>query len=420
MTSNRHILIIDDDPLVLRVCEQYLKEMSIVLRTALNCSEGRMHLQTDPEISLVICDQLLPDGEGVEFLRDMLQQYSSAIRVLMTGAQDRQIALDAINKGEIYRFMAKPIYKEDLVNVVLQALDRFNLQAENARLQSKLALQNEELRRANTQLTGKVDEEQRRSYGLQQETSSWKEACQNMVDLVLEILQRIDISLFKHSQRVAHLSTAIAREMGLDADTLDKVEVAALLHDIGLLGASSFLQANQRRLDQIHAAHERELVRGHIDVAVSLVKFLPLPDVVKAIELHHEYLDGSGYPQGLKGDQIPLLANILSVADSFDEMQGPYEHALSQVEAQAGRLYSPEIVRSLSRLLNQHQFEFSTERSVLMHELEPGMKLASSIYNSSGMLIVKQGQILNDAIIRKLQQHDLANTITQTIFVENS
>ncbi|MFZ5807452.1 MAG: HD domain-containing phosphohydrolase [Verrucomicrobiota bacterium] len=413
-----HILVIDDDPLVLRATEQFLRDVPVIVHSALNCAEGRGVLQTIPEIALVICDQLLPDGVGVDFLRDMLTQYSSAIRILMTGVQDRQIALDAINKGEIYRFMSKPIYKEDMVTVVIQALDKFNLMAENARLQSKLALQNEELRRANAQLSGRVEEERRKSVGFQSESASWKEAFQNMVDLVLEILQRIDLNLFKHSQRVAKLSTAIARELGKDQEFLDKVELAALLHDIGLLGASPFLQTNQRRLDQILVAQERDFVRSHPEVSASLIRFLPLPDVIQAVEMHHEYVDGSGYPKGAQGTHIPLLAAILCVADSFDESHGPYEFAISQIEVNAGKLYQAEIVRSLSRLLQQHTFEFAPEKPILVGELKPGMKLTSSIYTTAGMLLVKQGQILNEAIIYKLQQHDVANTVTQSIFVE--
>jgi HD-GYP domain-containing protein (c-di-GMP phosphodiesterase class II) len=316
--------------------------------------------------------------------------------------------------------MSKPISKDDMVTVVMQSIDKFNLMAENARLQSMLALQNEELRRANSQLSGRVEEEKMRSLGLEKETSNWRAAVQNMVDLVLEILQRIDLNLFKHSQRVARLCTAISKELGKDEDFQDRAELAALLHDIGLLGASPFLQANQRRLDQIHATHERELVRAHPETSASLVKFLPLPDVVQAIESHHEYADGSGYPQNKAGEHISLLASILAVADCFDESNGPHEFSLSQIEANAGRLYPAEVVRALSRLVKQPTFELSAEKPVLMSELQPGMKLASSVYNTSGMLLIKQGQILNESIIRKLQQHDIANSVTQTIFVETA
>jgi HD-GYP domain-containing protein (c-di-GMP phosphodiesterase class II) len=205
--------------------------------------------------------------------------------------------------------------------------------------------------------------------------------------------------------------------MKRDPETMAKLETAAQLHDLGLLGCNAALRANQRSLEQIPSEQEREQVREHPHISGQLVKFLPLPDVIQAITQHHEYLNGSGYPRGLAGERISPLAQILSVADSYDELASNSENALPRIVSAAGSLYQPEVVHALERAISKG-LALRRERQVLLHELIPGMKLTGSIYTATGMLLVKQGQVLSKSMIDRLLQHAESNAITQQILVE--
>jgi response regulator RpfG family c-di-GMP phosphodiesterase len=414
----RLCLVIDDDLIITKSFKEILREVNLDILVASSVNEGRRILLKNPEIAIVICDYLLPDGSGVDFLRDLRVEYPTAVRILMTGVYDKDIAVQAVNAGQIFRFLVKPFSNDDVITSVVQGVDRFELLAENGRLQSKLALQNEELKHANELLERKVYQVQTRSDSLEKQNEEWHGVYRNLINLCLEILQRIDVDLFLHSQRVSRLAVALGRELKCDPLTLEKLEICGLLHDIGLLGCSHFLQANQRNLSAITEQHELDSVKSHADVSANLVKFLPYEDVVKAIAMHHEYLDGSGYSKGEKGENISQLARILSVADSYDETNTAPEFAYQAIEVNATRLYDAEIVRALARLVGSKDFILHKEKAVLLHELQPGMKLANSIYTTSGMLLVKQGQILNDAIIFKLQRHSNSNTISQNIYTE--
>ncbi|MDE1170497.1 MAG: response regulator [Verrucomicrobium sp.] len=411
------VLVIEDDPAILKLIETLLTSKGIGSVVATNLAQAHEILAKLPDFSVVLCDHLLPDGLGVEFLRDLRTHHPLIVRVLMTGAYDKALAMDAINSGEIYRFLLKPFTVDDLLSTLSQSFDRHDLQAENTRLQSRLALQNEELRRVNAQLAQRVAEEEARSRGLTVESSNWRGASHGMIDLCLEILQRIDPLLFKHSQRVAVLACAIARELQCDEDVVNRIEIAAQLHDIALLGCNVTLRSNQRSLNQINNPQEREQIENHPRLAAQLVKFLPLPDVLEAVEQHHEYLDGSGYPDGLAGNRISFLAQVLAVADSYDELASSSDHVLTRIMNHSGRLYAPEIVHALERAVSKG-LELPRERQVLLHELIPGMKLSSSIYTATGMLLIKQGQVLNKAMIDRLLQHSESNAITQKILVE--
>ena len=417
ITERVQMLVLDDDPLILRTILGLLSELPVKITIAENIAQARNHILENPEFGVILCDHLLPDGAGVDFIREIRTRYPSAIRILMTGAYDREVTTKAINSGEIYRFLVKPFTNEELISVVNQSLDRFHLQQENARLQQQLAIQNEALRVANQKLESQVEDELEKSKNLAIESGNWRRACQHLVDLCLEIMQRLDTPLFKHSQRVSYLAVALARDMGYDEEMLSRIELAASLHDIGLLGANASLQSSQRELQTIKSPLEKDHVVGHPELSAALVKFLPVPEVVELILEHHEYYDGSGYPGSLAGEQISMLGHILIVADAYDE-QKKREFALQNMEINAGKLYHPEVVRGLIRLLGNKDFKLQFDRPVLLSELKSGMKLATSVYTASGMLLVKQGQVLTDSIISKLHLHDSGNMISQGIYVQ--
>ncbi len=326
--------------------------------------------------------------------------------------------MDAVNDGDVYRPIAKPFTIEDLMALVTQAFDRYKLAHDNTELRAKLRLREEELKRIAEEGERKAKEEADRVQIRREENKSWRQASEGMIDLCLEILQRIDPDLFRHSRRVATVATAIARELQTSADTLSKVEIAAQLHDIGLLGASLDLRRAQRDPGRIADLQVREHLLEHATTAAQLLAFLPARDIVEAIRQHHEYVNGSGYPDGLAGDRLSHLAQILSVADCYEEWGGEGDRdILARMQAEAGILFSPEVLHALDRAIT-NGIPLVRERQVLPHELNPGMKFTSSIYTAAGMLLVKQGQVLTLPIIQRILQYAESNTLTQHLYVE--
>jgi HD-GYP domain-containing protein (c-di-GMP phosphodiesterase class II) len=238
-----------------------------------------------------------------------------------------------------------------------------------------------------------------------------------MIDLALEILQRVDPLLYQHSHRVSILATAIGKEMGLPAEIQSRLAIAGHLHDLALVGGSDALRAHQRELGKIANPTERDQIERHPALSAQLVRFLPLPDVIEAIEQHHEYFDGSGYPNQVAGSRLAQMTSILIVADCYDELPGGNEAALGKILSGAGHLYAADVAHALERAISKGLHTIR-EKQVLVHELVPGMKLSSSIYTTTGMLLVKQGQVLSRSLIEYLQLHAESNAIVQKIVVE--
>jgi HD-GYP domain-containing protein (c-di-GMP phosphodiesterase class II) len=154
-----------------------------------------------------------------------------------------------------------------------------------------------------------------------------------------------------HSERVMHLSAIIAKEMGFDDTTIERVRLGGLLHDIGKIGIIEALLEKPTSLDE----DEFPPIRLHPDKGVAiLAPISQLQDVLPGILHHHERYDGAGYPKGLKGTEIPLEARIITVADSFDAMvsERPYKKgfsttaALFELRKHAGSQFDPDVVES--------------------------------------------------------------------------
>jgi putative nucleotidyltransferase with HDIG domain len=159
-----------------------------------------------------------------------------------------------------------------------------------------------------------------------------------------------------HSERVASYSADIARELGIDADQVERIRLAALLHDIGTVGIEDSIVRKEAPL----TPEEFEIVKAHTVKGASILRpIAAIGDLIPGVELHHESLDGQGYPYGLRGDEIPMMARIIAVADSFDAMTTtrPYqaamdaEYVLEVLNRLATKRYDPSAVNALTTLV---------------------------------------------------------------------
>ena len=179
-----------------------------------------------------------------------------------------------------------------------------------------------------------------------------------------------------HSDRVAIYAADIARELGIGAQQVERIRLAALLHDIGTLGIEDAIVRKEAPL----TPEEFEIVKAHTVKGASILRPIEtLADLIPGVELHHESLDGQGYPYGLRGDQIPMMARIIAVADSFDAMTTarPYqaamdaEYVLEVLNRLSGKRYDPSAVDALISLVRRGQIVVKSPRPPVSFPQQP-------------------------------------------------
>jgi HD-GYP domain-containing protein (c-di-GMP phosphodiesterase class II) len=209
----------------------------------------------------------------------------------------------------------------------------------------------------------------------------------------------------------------MAEVLSLPPDQKQILEIAAWLHDIGLIGVPRHLirkwQSEPQNLDEA----ERLLIEHHPILGQELAPFVHhLEGVGKIIRSHHERFDGQGYPDNLVASEIPWFSRLLAVAVAYAESTCDPEDAIQAIRLGAGTAYDPEAIRVFVRAIPKATIP-RKEREVLLSELTPGMVLAKGIYTSNGLLLIPEGQQLSAPYIDKLLNHNRINPINQSLVV---
>ena len=325
------ILVVDDEETIREIVSSMLNSAQFQTRQASSGVEALALLDSGEEFDLVVSDLLMPEMDGFALLERTKERFPSLQVVMVTAVSDISAALRAIRDGA-YDYLLKPFEREQLLATVRRALEKRRLQRENdayrINLEALVAARTEQLREAIADL--------KRSYDLT------LEALGGALDLK-------DAETQNHTRRVTAYTIAIARKMGLHGDEVSTIARGAFLHDIGKMAIHEDILKKPGKLTD----GEMAIMREHAYLGYKIVSRIPfLAEAAEIIYAHQEHYDGSGYPRGLKGGEIPLGARIFSIADTLDAITSdrPYRPAQSfkaarkEIEAWSGRQFDPQLV----------------------------------------------------------------------------
>jgi len=358
------LLLVDDEPGILSSLRRLLRPAGYTIITAESGKAG-LEILEHQTVNLVISDMRMPEMDGARFLEQVRNRWPATMRILLTGYADISATIAAINRGEIYRYIAKPWDDNDLTLIVRDALERQLLKNENSRLLSLTQAQNEELKDLNANLEDKVKQrtaeiEQINSF-LNLSNDKLKQNFLVSIKVFSGLMELRGGAINGHSRRVADLARQLAKKLDLPLREQQDIFFAALLHDIGKIGFSDALLS--RPVSRMNG-EELGQYRKHVLAGESaLMPLEDMKDVARIIRSHHERFDGQGFPDGLEGTKIPLGARILSLVNDFDGLQiGTLaDKKMSSDEAKTlllqsrGKRYDPEVIDAfLHRVARQH------------------------------------------------------------------
>jgi putative two-component system response regulator len=343
----RHkILIVDDEAPNLRLLKRVLGDEHEVLPATSGADALAMLAEHD--VSLIISDQRMPAMTGVQLLERSIEIRPLAIKILLTGYTDVQALVDAINSGKVYKYISKPWDAEELRLTVRRALETYELKESNERLL-------EDLKAALGQL---------------------EELSMGTIRALADALDAKCDYTSGHSLRVSRFAVGTGKKLGLMVDDLKDIELAGILHDIGKIGVPESILWKPSQL----TPEERAIMAQHPVKSAHIIGELKgLGRAREYVLHHHEFVDGSGYPDQLKGDDIPLGSRIILVADAYDAMttDRPYrkaighERAIQELRKNAGWQFDASVVDALIKFVGE-QGEFLIEE---IHESVLGLTI---------------------------------------------
>jgi response regulator RpfG family c-di-GMP phosphodiesterase len=403
------ILLLDDEDIVLQTLRDTLVEegYEVLGHTEPLKALGSLTQET---FGVVLTDQRMPNMSGLEFLAKVRQVQPNATRMLTTGVVDLETVIDSINKGEIFRFIAKPWVREELLATMHNAVQRYELICQNELLQTRTTEMNKELQ-AQVERVGQQNQE------LARLNQALGENLQHTAELCLQMLETYSPVLGNQTRRVFHLCSAMAKALDLKPAQKQALELSAWLHDMGMIGVPQPLIKRWQNDPSALSEFERNLIQQHPVLGQELARFTqPLQDVGQIIRCHHERFDGQGFPDQLAGESIPWLARLLAVAVGFAASKDTPADAAKALEHEQGNAYDPQAVRVLLGSLPRSSLP-RREIEVLLPALRPGMILARGIYSAHGMLLVPGGQRLTQEALDKVRNHNALSPLNQELLV---
>jgi response regulator RpfG family c-di-GMP phosphodiesterase len=354
---------------------------------------------------------------GLDFLIESKHLRPNTSRILITAVLSLPTLVDSINKGEIFRFIAKPWLREELTATVRNAIHRYELITHNAALQAEALRLNDELKIANTTLVARVSDLEHQRQQLDLVNRELATSYEHSLELCRRILTTFDPVLGGQAKTLVDVCSRMAETEHFTEEERRVLRAAPLLCDLGLIGIPRELFRAFRTHPERLTERERAMLSNHPVFSQTLATYVDSrPALGETIRAHHERFDGRGYPDGLAGKHIPWTARCLAVAVDFVESGLPKQAALDALLAGSGQAYDPEAVRLFLKVTQLARLPRQV-REIMLEELEPGMVLASGIYSPHGLLLIGEGQELGPATIAKIRSHNQITPIQQRLLV---
>jgi putative two-component system response regulator len=290
-------LVVDDDVEVRRSLARVLQSIGLSTIEARNGREALALLAERGEVPLIVSDLHMPEMDGLTFLREVIRQWPNVAFIMLTGVAEVSTAVECLKHGA-FDYLSKPFL-----------IDEVRARVDNALEKRRLVLENRFLQRSyQERLEASIRELDQRN----------KEQFVGQIQMAVRMLEKKDVYTRGHSQRVSRYAVKTAVFLGFTGDVLDQIRLGGELHDIGKIGTRDAVLLKPGPLTD----SEFEEIKKHVTEGEEILQPLRRdhPLVLQIVRNHHERVDGSGFPDGLVGEDIPMVARVVAVVDAFDAM----------------------------------------------------------------------------------------------------
>ncbi len=404
------ILVVDDEPDVLEITSHFLRGKGFAVARAASGLEA-LRQAAESAFEVVLLDISMPGMDGIATLNELKARYPATEVIMITANDEMPTAITCMQEGA-YGYLVKPLDFNQLHLEVNRALERRRMALALAdfhkNMELKVAERTVEVRRLNEKL---------------------RENFLASIRVLMSLLEVYEPYMGSHLKRVGALAVEMGRALNLPEKDRTDLEIAALLHDIGRVALpddqadSGF---NKLPAEHISYVKQHTIIAQHI-----LSPSSELENVGKIIRSLHEHLDGSGFPDELRDDEIPHLSRVLGVINAYDELvhrrRFTHEHinsheegdvfALRHLYSVAGRHFERRIVEALEQVLEGVKSRERNETRLTVRELKPGMQLARDIYTHERLLLLGQGNSITQPHIKRIEAFLRMKMVNNEFFI---
>lgn len=419
------LLLLDDEQDILNALKRLLrKEYDIITFT--DGHEALEYLAKNPA-DIIMSDMRMPNMDGAEFLTKSRNICPNAIRLLLTGYSDMVSTITAINEGAVYTYIAKPWDNETLKLTLAKASEHYLLKNQAKQLTYKLAAANDELENLNQSLEEKVKLRTQAlnlsKQKIQGTLKTHKELLHDVLDMISATIEyRTGLSA-GHIKRIAVQSKSVALKLELAQSVCMEVYLSALLHEIGTVGLTDEALSNIQLGNEISSDSFNTHPLIGAEIVSKVTRFAPL---VLGIKHQNENIDGTGIPDHLAGDDIPISARILRVVKDFDFLIAGKENkakmtinnAEKWIKDKTDIWYDKSVIDVFMKMLaKRNEDDSHMQYSVGVETLRSGNVLLEDLILNNGNTMLKAGQEINTKMIEKLREYERNNNTKVTLFI---
>jgi response regulator RpfG family c-di-GMP phosphodiesterase len=374
---NRKVLCVDDERNILEAYQRSLRKQ-YEIETTLGGEEALGLILSHGPFAVIVSDMRMPGMDGIQFLSRAKESAPDSVRIMLTGNADMQTAIEAVNEGNIFRFLTKPCSPEILAKALEAGIEQYRLVTAERELVEK--------------------------------------TLRGSVQILTDVLSLVNPTAFGRAARVRRFVSQLAASMKVEESW--QIEIAAMLSQVGCVTVPEDVLIKVYRGISL-TADEWHMYQAHPQVGRDLIAHIPrLENVAEIIAYQEKLFDGTGLPHDeRRGQDIPLGARILKLALDFDKLEASgisKGECLDEIRRRKN-WYDPVVVSALRTVLaNQIQFEVKTLRT---NELEPGMILAEDVSSTRGLLLILKGQEVTTSLRMRLHNYAERGVIVDMVRV---
>ncbi len=377
MSSHDKILCVDDEQHILASYRRQLRK-DFDLDTASSGPEGLEAIQTNGPFAVIVSDMQMPGMNGVQFLSEARKIAPNSVRMMLTGVADQGTAAEAVNEGNVFRFLTKPCPSESLIRALVAGIEQYKLITAEKELVEKTLL--------------------------------------GSIKVLSDVLSLVNPTAFGRASRVLRLTRELAGELKVSKSW--QLKIAAMLSQVGCVTVPEQTLSRVYKGVDLEPA-ELQMFAAHPQIGSDLIARIPrLETVSEMIAYQEKRFDGTGHPQDSRtGEQIPQGARILKVALDLDTLESKgmaRSFAIAELRSRTG-WYDPAVLTALEAVI-QREEQFLV-REVALADLDGQMILAADVRTADGVLLVSKGQEVTSSLRQLLKNFSRRSGIPEPIRV---